>query len=66
MNIPKLRNNTSGYKGVSYAKRQKKWVARTSVEGRDKHLGYFNTPELAYEFYCLATEMLHGSFANNA
>jgi len=35
------KNNKSGYQGVSWCKRNKKWVARIKHEGRQKHIGYF-------------------------
>ena len=35
-------NNTSGVTGVSWYKRHKKWVAQTAVNGKMKHLGYFD------------------------
>lgn len=45
-----MNNNTSGYCGVSsYGK---KWVAHIGINDKNKHLGYFNTPEeaaLAYD-----------------
>jgi hypothetical protein len=57
--------NTSGFKGVYFKIQKQKYVAQIEVHGRKKHLGYFKTPELAHEFYCLAADMLHGEFANH-
>lgn len=34
-------DNTSGYKGVSWKKQEKKWVARIGFQGKAIHLGYF-------------------------
>ena len=56
--------NTSGYKGVCWHKNRNKWVASITADGRQKHLGYFKTPELAYAAYCDAAVILHGDFAN--
>lgn len=42
-------NNTSGYKGVTFCKRCKKWEASVKVSGARKFLGYFPTPEEASE-----------------
>lgn len=39
--------NTSGFKGVSWHKAQKKWAAYIQVNGKPKTLGYFKTPEEA-------------------
>lgn len=46
-----FKNNHSGYKGVSWHKRVNKWVAQIRIDGHKKHLGYFETPELAHEVY---------------
>lgn len=45
------RNNSSGYKGVSWAAARGKWLACIRSEGATKHLGLFPTPELASEAY---------------
>lgn len=36
------KNNTSGYSGVGWAKREQKWRVRIKVDGKEKHLGYFD------------------------
>jgi hypothetical protein len=41
--------NTSGYTGVSYHKRSKRWQASVHFEGRSRTLGYFDSPEAAAE-----------------
>jgi hypothetical protein len=60
------RNNTSGYKGVSWHKASGKWRASIRVDGRQIHLGLFDTPELAYAAYCAAAIKYHGEFARVA
>lgn len=53
-----------GLKGVSWHSSSRKWRARMTVrKGVSRHLGVFETPELAYEFYSLAIDMIHGEFA---
>jgi hypothetical protein len=42
MNRGRRRNNTSGLIGVSWDKHQQKWHARIKVDGRRKHLGFFD------------------------
>jgi hypothetical protein len=45
-------DNKSGYRGAHHNKRDKKWVVQISINGKNKHLGYFDTPEeaaLAYD-----------------
>ncbi len=51
-NRGKNKNNTSKYKCVTYMKDKKKWKAYIKINGKQKHLGYFMAPELAYEAYC--------------
>ena len=36
------KNNTSGYPGVNWSKREQKWRARIKVDGREKYLGLFD------------------------
>jgi len=59
------KNNTSGYKGAFFNKLQNKWYAKIQVNGRQKNLGYFNTPEEAHIAYCEAARHHHGKFFNS-
>lgn len=46
----KSKNNTSGVEGVSFNKHARKWIAYVTVNGKRKHLGYFdNLPEATYD-----------------
>lgn len=63
-NIGRSSANTSGYKGVSWDRRRKKWRARIKKDGKEKHLGLFDTPEEAFEAYCKAGPEYHGEFFN--
>ena len=56
--------NTSGYKGVCWHKKQKKWIAQICVSREHIHLGTFDTPEEASEAYNQAADHYHGEFAN--
>ena len=38
------RDNTSGYRGVSWHKNSKQWRASMTIDGKVKHLGYFKSP----------------------
>jgi hypothetical protein len=49
--------NTSGYIGVCWNKRDNKWVAGIGIDGKRKHIGYFNDPEDASEAYKKAREI---------
>jgi len=48
--------NTSGYKGVSYWTERKKWAAQIRLNGKNKLLGMFATPEEASAAYKKAAE----------
>lgn len=62
-NARKRRDNTSGYKGVIPYKNSK-WMAHINFNGKHTTLGYYPTPELAYDAYCKAAKELHGDFAH--
>lgn len=38
-----LKNGSSKYVGVSWCKRSNKWDSRITINGKEKHLGYFNS-----------------------
>ena len=55
-------NNTSGFKGVTLHKNNRKWIAYIGVKGVRHHLGSFKTAVEAHEAYVKASKELHGSF----
>lgn len=61
-NIGRAANNTSGFKGVCFNKRQGYWQATIKLGGKRKFLGFFATPDAAHEAYSAAAEVLHGGF----
>ena len=46
-NLPLKRNNISGFRGVSWHAKNKKWVAIVGHQRKYYRLGYFNTAEEA-------------------
>lgn len=58
------RNNSTGFKGVSYHSQSGKWTARIRHNGIRHNLGIFKTPEIAFAAYCKAAKKYHGEFAN--
>lgn len=58
--------NTSGFMGVRWHARGRRWQARIHVDGREIYLGLFDTPEAAHAAYCAAAHQLHGQFARTA
>lgn len=63
-NQRKRKDNTSGFKGVSWNTRERKWIALITRHGTTKQLGTFEKPEDAHVAYCNAAAKVHGQFAN--
>lgn len=57
------KNNKSGFKGVSWHPRDKKWYANIGVNNKMIYLGSFDSPEDAYSAYCNAANKHHGKFS---
>ncbi len=55
--------NTSGYKGVTWHKGGRKWMAQIVAEGQRYYLGLFVDPLEAARAYDAAARRLHGQFA---
>lgn len=56
-------NNTSGLKGICLDKRNGRWVARIGVDGRQIHIGKYDTAPEAHAAYAAAARKYHGEFA---
>jgi HNH endonuclease len=50
-------------RGVSYCKREQRYLAQIQVEKKNKHLGYFDDPALASAAYQRASRVYHGEFS---
>lgn len=61
-NTKKHTDNTSGFKGVHYNPKRKKWEANIRYQYRLKHLGRHICPLLAYVAYCRAGRKLFGDY----
>jgi hypothetical protein len=64
-NTRRYKNNTSGFKGVSFNTKVGRYTAAIQSNRKFKRLGYFDTKEEAYEAYCKAADELHEEFANH-
>lgn len=63
-NYSRPKNNTSGFKGVHWHKTNKRWTAKITIEGKNKHLGYFKDKVEAAKAYDKAALELFGKFAS--
>lgn len=59
MNKGLSKNNTSGFKGVSYHIGNKRWLAQLRQANGIRFLGYFDSPEQASAAYEAAVSLLH-------
>ena len=65
INRNKFKNNTSGFTGVSWRKREQKWCAYVQINGKTKSIGYYNSKEDAIKARHVAEEKYYGEFAPN-
>ena len=63
MNQLPRKNGTSEYKGVYWHKRDRKWVARIMIAGKQKSLGYFTNEKDAAGVYDKAARELFGEYS---
>lgn len=64
-NTKRPKTNTSGFKGVSFFHQRQKWRAYISLDGRQTHLGLFDTLEKARAARTSAATIFHGEFARS-
>jgi hypothetical protein len=62
-NQGKIKNNSSGIKGVSWDKTKNKWSAKIGVDGKTVNLGRFASVADAAAAYQRAAEEVYGEFA---
>ena len=62
-NARRRSDNKSGYKGVHWYVRSRKWCSAIKVNGKRVHLGYFRSPQEAHAAYCAAATKNYGEFA---
>lgn len=62
-NVGLRQDNSSGYKGVCWCQKARKWKAYIRVQGVLYNLGYFNTSKKAAEVYDNAARNAFGNHA---
>ncbi len=65
-NFPMTKRNTTGFKGVCFHKRDKRWQASIGFNGQVKHIGSFDSPEEASLAYQKAAREHFGEFYNGS
>lgn len=65
-NVKMHGDNQSGYKGVFWCKRSRKWIGKICVRGRQVWLGSYDNPEDAHAAYVKASAELHRDFGRTA
>ncbi|MBN6739850.1 HNH endonuclease [Acidithiobacillus sp. MC6.1] len=60
------KDSASGYKGVSWHRKDRAWRARITVNGEHIFLGNYRSQEEAHEAYCVASARFHGEFGRTA
>jgi hypothetical protein len=62
-NARRRRDNTSGFRGVTFNRRARRWAAQITVDQKTRGLGYFSTAEEAARAYDVAAVDAWGDFA---
>lgn len=58
-------NNTTGYVGVTFSNRAKKYIAKIGLNDRDIYLGQSTDPILCAQMYNIASELLFKGFVGH-
>lgn len=64
-NSKKSKLNTSGIKGVNWCNQKQKWRARIRLDGKEFHIGFFDSIENAEKIIVEKRKDLHGIFARS-
>jgi hypothetical protein len=56
------KSNTTGFKGVTFSKKKRKFVAKIEIGAITKHIGYYDTAAEAGAAFAAEAVRLHGEF----
>lgn len=62
-NLPKLSGTSSRFKGVTWNRNARKWLAQIKIDGRYEYLGLFIDEAEAAHVYACRAQQQHGEFA---
>ena len=62
-NAKKRKDNTSGYRGVSWHSMTQKWKASIQIDKKPKYIGVYSTKKEAYRAYKIQAHKHFGEFA---
>lgn len=63
-NSKRFSSNSTGYKGVTWHKKRRRWVAKIMVNGKTLYLGQYVDPLLAHAAYVAGAKKAFGEFAS--
>ena len=61
-NVGLRKDNTSGYKGVTFCKKTKKWIAKMAINKKSVTLAYFALKDDAKLYYDWVAQMVQGDY----
>lgn len=64
-NKGRYKSNKSGFKGVSWKEKNRKWVAQAKLNNKVHHLGLFDSAEEASKAYQAFADKHHGEFKHS-
>ena len=63
VNAKPRRNNTAGVRGVGFCRMKSKWRVRVWENGKERHMGYFESKDDALHKYAEEATRIYGHFA---
>ena len=61
--LRKHKDNSTGFKGVTFFKRDSNYRAQICIDGKNTHIGYYKTKEDAAIAYNEKAKIIYGKYA---